>query len=326
MTLIDQYNRVHTYLRISVTDRCNYRCVYCMPKEGLRWEPKENILQYEEIAYLAHLFCKLGIKQIRITGGEPTLRSDICSLIEALAKTNGLEDLSMTTNGHLLSTLAPSLRKAGLKRCNISIDSLQEDRFHRITRGGSLQRVLHGIDTAIANDIAPIKCNVVLLKGQNDDEIMDFIHYCAARPHVLKVRFIEYMPFEARWHQCVSNQTVLDRISEHYSISEHNSKVGSGPAKEYVIPELGVHVGFISPLSNKFCQGCNRLRLMADGNLRTCLSKEKHPSLRDVIRSPHSEDELLQHIRNIVWNKVEAHTCSEEEGKPFEGVMTRIGG
>jgi GTP 3',8-cyclase len=325
MTLIDQFQRKHTYLRISVTDRCNFKCVYCLPEEGIEWQPKKDILQYEEIAYLSHIFCREGITGIRITGGEPTLRSDICSLIHALSVTDGLEDLSMTTNAHLLHKLAVPLKEAGLKRINISIDSLRPERFKKLTRGGDLSIVIKGIEKAIQVGLKPIKLNVVVLKGQNEDEILDFVHFSARYPDV-QVRFIEYMPFEARWHQCFSSTEIKKIISTSYTLSPIQKGIGQGPSNDFWIEDLNTFVGFISPLSNKFCQSCNRLRLMADGHLRTCLSKEKHPSLRGIIRGAHTEEELVQTIRNIVWNKIEGHECSVENGTPFEGIMTRIGG
>jgi GTP 3',8-cyclase len=326
MNLTDRFNREHKYLRISVTDRCNYKCIYCMPKDGIKWQPKSEILLFEEIAYLAHIFCKMGITHIRLTGGEPTLRSDICSLISALSSTSGLKDLSITTNGHQLMHLGGSLKDAGLNRCNISIDSLNHDTFKKLTRGGNLKRVLRGIQTAINVGLTPIKLNVVLLKDENDHEILDFIHFCSGYADVLQVRFIEYMPFEMRWHKCVSSKEILKTISKEYEILESNKINGLGPSKEFYIPKLGVRFGIITPLSNSFCQSCNRLRLMADGQLRTCLSNEKHSSLKDIIRSNHTEELLSKKINEIVFNKVEKHECNEDDGNSFEGIMTRIGG
>lgn len=324
--LVDSYGRVHTYLRVSVTDRCNYRCVYCMPAEGMSWRPRDELLTYEEIARVVFVFAKLGIRQIRITGGEPTLRSDITQLISALSQIEGIDDLAMTTNAHTLGRLAPRLADAGLKRINISIDSLRPDRFKAITRGGSLSRVLAGIEAARAAGMTPIKLNAVLLRGQNDDEIFDLIDYCAAAGGDLQLRFIEYMPFEARWHECVPAAEVRDRISERYAIVPDTSKVGAGPSKTWRIPALGLKVGFISPLSNRFCDSCNRLRLMVDGHLRTCLAHEDTPSLRDLIRTGASDDQLERAIRLMVMGKPDGHHCEVDGGTLFEGVMTGIGG
>ncbi|MEL6348755.1 MAG: GTP 3',8-cyclase MoaA [Myxococcota bacterium] len=324
--LTDSYGRVHTYLRVSVTDRCNYRCVYCMPAEGMSWRPKADLLTYEEIARVVYVFARLGIRQIRLTGGEPTLRSDITSLIAALNDIEGIDDLAMTTNAHTLARLAPKLADAGLKRLNVSLDTLRADRFTEITRGGRLDRVLAGIDAARAVGITPIKINAVLLRGHNDDEIFDLIHYCASAQGDLQLRFIEYMPFEARWHECVPANEVRARIAARYDIRPDDKKVGRGPAKTWKIPALGLKVGFISPLSNRFCDSCNRLRLMVDGHLRTCLAHEDTPSLRDLVRSGASDQALERNIRMMVMGKPDGHHCEVDGGTVFEGVMTGIGG
>ncbi|MFT4977841.1 MAG: cyclic pyranopterin phosphate synthase, partial [Myxococcota bacterium] len=312
--LVDSYGRVHTYLRVSVTDRCNYRCVYCMPAEGMSWRPREDLLSYEEIARVVYVFAKMGIRQIRLTGGEPTLRSDITDLVTAISQIEGIDDLSMTTNAHTLARLAPRLADAGLQRINISIDSLRPDRFKALTRGGSLERVLAGIDAARAVKMTPIKLNAVLLAGENDDEIFDLIDYCAASEGELQLRFIEYMPFEARWYSCVPAAEVRARIQQRYDIVPDSDKVGGGPAKSWKIPSLGLKVGFISPLSNRFCEQCNRLRLMVDGHLRTCLAHEDTPSLRDLVRGGATDQVLEASIRNMVLGKPDGHHCEVDGG------------
>ncbi|MFT5681354.1 MAG: cyclic pyranopterin phosphate synthase [Myxococcota bacterium] len=326
MPLTDQYGRVHTYLRVSVTDRCNYRCVYCMPAEGMSWVPRKELLTYEEIARIVRVFAGLGIRQIRLTGGEPTMRSDITQLIATLRDIPGIDDLSMTTNAHTLARLAQPLVEAGLTRLNVSIDSLKPDRFAALTRGGDLKRVLDGIEAARAAGLTPIKLNAVLLAGENEDEIFDLVEYAAAADGDLQLRFIEYMPFEARWHRCVPAAEVRRRLATRYTLATTPDKIGGGPSREWRIAENGLRVGFISPLSHRFCDTCNRLRLMVDGHLRTCLAHEDTPSLRDLLRQGASETELADSIRLMVLGKPDGHHCEVDGGEVFQGVMTGIGG
>ena len=325
--LLDRLGRVHTYLRVSVTDRCNYRCVYCMPEEGLNWLPREDLLNYEEIARLIRVFARLGIRKIRLTGGEPTLRADLPLLVEAIAQTPGIDDLSLTTNGHTLARLAPRLAAAGLRRVNISLDSLRPDRFAALTRGGSLERVLAGVDAALAAGIRPVKINAVLLQGENDDEILDLAAFFGQRAADIELRFIEYMPFEARWHACVPSAQVRATLATRYTLCPDGPRsADAGPARTWRLAENGLRVGFISPLSEHFCATCNRLRLMVDGHLRTCLAHEDTPSLRDLLRQGHDDDALAAAIRAMVMGKPDGHDCGVTEGQLFEGVMTAIGG
>jgi cyclic pyranopterin phosphate synthase len=326
MALTDRYGRIHTYLRVSVTDRCNYRCVYCMPAEGMSWVPRRELLTYEEIARIVRVFAGLGIQRIRLTGGEPTMRSDITRLITTLRGIEGITDLAMTTNGHTLTRLAAPLAAAGLTRLNVSIDSLKPDRFAALTRGGDLKRVLNGIEAARAAGLTPIKLNAVLLAGENEDEIFDLVDYAAAAGGDLQLRFIEYMPFEARWHRCVPAEEVRRRLSSRYTLAPTTDKTGGGPSREWSIAENGLRIGFISPLSHRFCDSCNRLRLMVDGHLRTCLAHEDTPSLRDLLRDGATEDELAESIRQMVLGKPDGHHCEVEGGEVFQGVMTGIGG
>ena len=326
-SLIDQFGRQHSYLRVSLTDRCNLRCLYCMPKEGLQWSPRASHLSNEELVSIIKIFSEMGIRHVRLTGGEPTLRRGLISLVQQIsAASPQLTDLSMTTNGLLLDHLAKPLQSAGLKRLNISIDSLDPARFAEITRGGNLHRVLNGIEAALEAGFQKIKLNLVLLKDHNEEEILDFIDFCARYPEILELRCIEYMPFQARWMNCVSVESIKKKLSAHYQLVAQEKHPDRGPAREYLIPENNVRIGFISPLSNRFCSSCNRLRLMADGSLRSCLAKEKHPPLRDLIRGSHTADQLKRQIQRIVWKKVDGHHCEENSGTPFEGTMTRIGG
>ena len=325
--LLDRFGRVHRYLRVSVTDRCNYRCVYCMPAEGLSWMPRSDLLRYEEIGRLVGVFAKLGVDKVRLTGGEPTVRSDIEALVAAIAAQPGIRDVAMTTNGHTLRKLAPRLAAAGLSRVNVSIDSLRPERFAEMTRGGELSRVLSGIDAAVAAGLRPVKLNAVVIGGQNDDEIIDLVRYAGERAPAVALRFIEYMPFGERWHQSVPSAELRRRIGEQLELRPLPGPAGNaGPARTFRVVESGLELGFISPLSEHFCAGCNRLRLQNDGHLRTCLAHEDTPSLRDLLRQGADDDALEQAIRAMVMAKPEGHAALITGGVPFEGVMTRIGG
>jgi cyclic pyranopterin phosphate synthase len=325
--LTDRLGRVHTYLRVSVTDRCNYRCVYCMPEEGMNWVPREQLLRYEEIARIVGVFAQLGVTKIRITGGEPTIRSDIESLVAAIAETPGITDVALTTNGHTLARQAERLHAAGLRRINVSLDTLRPDRFTALTRGGDLGRVLAGIAAARAAGMVPVKINAVLLQGENDDEVFDLVDFFGQDAATTELRFIEYMPFEARWHRCGPSADVRRQIASRYTLlPEPREGAAAGPARTWRVAESGLRVGFISPLSEHFCAGCNRLRLMVDGHLRTCLAHEDTPSLRDLLRAGASDQALADSIREMVMGKPDGHDCTVDGGEVFQGVMTGIGG
>jgi len=330
--LTDTLGRVHTYLRVSVTDRCNFRCVYCMPAEGMSWTPRSDLLSYEEIGRLVRVLAAAGVRRVRLTGGEPMVRRDIDKLVAEVAAVPGIEDVAMTTNGHHLARMADTLAAAGLRRINLSLDSLQPERFAALTRGGQLDSVLAGFHAARAAGLTPIKINCVLLQGENDDEIEDLVRYFGQWPDQVELRFIEYMPFEARWHRCVPAAQVRQRLSERWTleplrtVSGSGPGTGAGPARTWRVQETGLVVGFISPLSEHFCATCNRLRLMADGHLRTCLAHEDTPSLRDLLRAGAGPDELDAAIRTMVMGKPDGHHCETDGGTVFEGVMTGIGG
>lgn len=305
-----------------------------MPAEGLQWIPSADILTRAEINHLAKIFVSMGIEHIRLTGGEPTIRKDLLGIVSDLANIQGLADLSMTTNALTLSKLAAPLFTAGLKRLNISIDSLDPERFSSITRGGKLHKVLDGIDAAhqagFGTDSAPIKLNVVIMAGKNDHEILDFIQFAHQHPATIEPRFIEYMPFGKRLHSNKDSKSLRDQLSEHVDlIPIHADHQHRGPATHFMVRDLNLRIGFISPISNRFCASCNRLRLSAHGDLRACLAKEHHPTLRSVIRDPnHSEAQVTSLIQQIVWGKVKGHQCATEDTQPipFEGIMTQIGG
>lgn len=324
--LTDSLGRVHTYLRISVTDRCNYRCTYCMPAEGFRWMPHADVLSYEEITRLVGIFAAAGVRRLRLTGGEPTLRKDLPLLVAMLAEVPGIQDIALTTNGHFLAEQAEPLARAGLRRINISLDSLRPERFARLTRGGDLARVLHGIEACHAAGLRPVKINAVLLKGENEDEVEELVEHFGQQADRTELRFIEYMPFEARWFQCVPAAQVRQRLAERYTLIPQRGGSGDGPARSWMIEESGLLVGFISPLTEHFCAGCNRLRLMANGHLRTCLAHEDTPSLRDLLRQGASDAQLDRAIRAMVMGKPWGHDCQADGGTLFEGVMTGVGG
>jgi len=325
--LEDSFGRQHTYLRVSVTDRCNYRCVYCMPESGLSWVPRDELLTYEEIARIVRIMASMGVSKVRITGGEPTLRSDIISLISAIRSIDGIEDIAMTTNGHTLAGLADQLAEAGLNRVNVSIDSMDPDRFAELTRGGNLERVLKGIAAARTAGLTPIKLNAVLLAGENEDALFDLISYCEPNAEDTELRFIEYMPFEERRFETVPAEQIREKLRQRYTLSVSAPRGHSdGPARSVQIAENGLKVGFISPLSEHFCATCNRLRLMADGHLRTCLAHDGTPSLKDLIRTGLTDTELETEIRAMVLGKPSGHDCQIDGGTLFEGVMTAIGG
>ena len=278
------------------------------------------------------MFAGLGIRRVRITGGEPTVRRDIDKLVAEVVAVPGIEDVAMTTNGHHLGRMAESLAAAGLSRINLSLDTLQPERFSTLTRGGHLDRVLEGFQAALNAGLVPIKINCVLLQGENEDEVEDLVHYFSQWPQQVELRFIEYMPFEARWHHCVPAAQVRARLSQRWTLTPLRTVAGSGPgtgggpARTWRIEQTGQVVGFISPLSEHFCATCNRLRLTADGHLRTCLAHEDTPSLRDLLRDGASAGDLEQAIRDMVMGKPAGHDCQADGGTVFEGVMTGIGG
>jgi GTP 3',8-cyclase len=323
MSLVDGLGREHTYLRVSVTDRCNFRCVYCMPADGFESMPRDELLSYEEIARLVRIFAGMGIQRVRLTGGEPLIRRDLERLVHELGQIPGITDIALTTNAHRLAGCAEELAASGLTRINVSLDSLDPERFSKLTRGGKLAKVLAGIEAAVAAGLTPVKINAVVLAGENEDELFDLVEYFKGPEYVL--RFIEYMPFEARWHSCVPTRELRKRLKERWDMEPLGDRLGDGPAVNWQLSN-GARVGFISPMSEKFCSTCNRLRLMADGHLRTCLSDDGTPSLRDFVRSGSTDEQIEQAIRAMVLTKREGHNATEEGGTPFEGVMTRVGG
>lgn len=315
--MIDGFNRDINYLRISITDRCNLRCGYCMPKEGLSVIGHDDILKYEEILRIVEIAIKLGVTKVRITGGEPLVRRGVVDFIARLSELSGLKDISLTTNGVLLESFAAPLFQAGIKRINISLDSLNAEKYSRITRGGDIKAVLRGIDAAYQVGFDPIKINTVVINGVNDDEILDFARLSIEKP--FQIRFIELMPMgQAGDHYAgrfLSNDVIRERIEKVYRLEfiPGKSKYTDGPARIYRIDDAPGTVGFISPISSHFCKTCNRMRLTADGQLRACLLEEGEVGLREALRRGCSDEELLGLIKSAVNKKPMQHEISQDE-------------
>ena len=284
----DQFGRRVEYLRISVTDKCNLRCTYCMPLEGLPWMPKDELLTYEEIAEVVRTMAGMGLRKVRITGGEPLVRRDLPELVRMIADVPEIEDLSLSTNGVLLDRFADELREAGIQRVNISLDSLQPERVDAIARRpGSFPKIMAGFDAAERVGFAPIKVNVVLMGGVNDDEVEAFAAITRERPW--HVRFIEVMPtgsnLEISADGFFSCQEALRRLRRVDRLEPVEGPVGNGPATYYRFPDAPGTVGVISPMSHNYCERCNRMRLTADGHLRPCLFGDLQTNLRDPLRA-----------------------------------------
>ncbi|XP_047354527.1 molybdenum cofactor biosynthesis protein 1 isoform X2 [Vespa velutina] len=326
--LTDSFGRRHTYLRISITERCNLRCTYCMPAEGVKLTAKDGILKTEEIIRLADLFTKEGICKIRLTGGEPTVRKDIVDIIAELKKLENLEQVAITTNGLTLTRQLPALQRAGLDGLNISLDTLKADRFERFTRRKGWAKVMASIDLAVQLGYNPVKVNCVVMRGFNDDELVHFVNMTKDRP--LDIRFIEYMPFygnEWKENKMVSFDEMKNIIRQTYPEFQALSNKPNDTSKAYQVPGFTGQIGFITSMTHNFCSSCNRLRITADGNLKVCLFEGKSEvSLRDVLRSGGSEEDLKNIIRNAIWGKKKQHAgmfnLSQMENRP----MILIGG
>jgi len=308
--LRDAYQRPVKDLRISVTDRCNYRCTYCMPLDEYVWIERDQILTYEEIARAARLFVELGVNQIRLTGGEPLVRKDLASLVAQLSGLPGVEDLSLTTNGSLLAEQAEGLRAAGLRRLNVSVDTLDRDKFRRITQRGDLDRVLEGLFTAQRLGFAPIKINAVIERGVNDGEILDLAEF--GRRHGFAVRFIEYMDVGNvnNWHsdRLVSKAEILRIIGARYPLREVGRSEGSAPSVDYQFADGGGDLGVISSVTEPFCASCTRARLTADGKLVTCLFSETGHDLKGPLRASASDAEVKEFIRGVWGARVDRYS------------------
>ena len=325
MELVDTFGRVHRDLRIAVTDRCNFRCQYCMTEEGMVWMPREGLLSFEEIERIARLLVdRYGVESIRLTGGEPTVRAHLDRLVARLATLD--VDLAMTTNGVTLPLVAQTLRDAGLKRLNISLDSLDRERFLELTRRDDLDRVLGGIDAALAAGFDPVKINVVLMNGINDDEIVDFARF--GREKGVVVRFIEFMPLDAdeQWgrHRVVPLQQVVETVNAAFPIEAIERT--SAPATRYRYADGNGEIGVIATVTEKFCDTCDRIRLTADGQFRNCLFGTTDYNLRDALRDGASDDDLAAVIEGAVHDKWAGHGIDTVHFIRPKRNMSQIGG
>ncbi len=306
--LIDSFDRHIRYLRLSVTDRCNLRCTYCMA-EDMTFLPKSKVLSLEEMAQVSKAFVDLGVEKIRLTGGEPLVRNGIVELAQEIGKLDGLRELVMTSNGVLLDKFAKPLRDAGMSRINISIDSLRKDRFNTLTRFGNLEDVLRGIDAAREAGFKKIKLNAVVLKGTNDDEVIDLTQFAVDKG--LDISFIEEMPLgeidgHVRVETAVENRTIREQLEEHFKLEKSDfNDSASGPSRYLNIVDSDSKVGFISPMSDNFCASCNRVRVTAEGLLLLCLGNEHSLDLREIIR--HDPDSLKEAIVGSMQRKPERH-------------------
>lgn len=327
--LIDSFGRVHTSLRISVTDRCNIRCFYCMPDENIRFKPRSELLTFEEIERLARVGAKLGINKLRLTGGEPLVRAELAALVEKLASIPGIEDLALTTNGILLADQAAALKAAGLRRVNISLDAMREETFRTIARRDGLDRVFAGIAAAQQVGFEQIRLNAVAIRGLTEEEIVPLARY--ARQQRLELRFIEFMPLDAeqRWQhdQVLAGETIRAALEAEFGpLVPAERPDPSQPASDYDYADGVGRVGFINPVSQPFCGDCNRLRLTAEGQVRNCLFSMVEWDARRLLRAGGSDAELAQLLRECVMAKKPGHGIDSPEFLRPERAMYQIGG
>jgi len=326
--LHDALGRPAEKLRISVTDRCNFRCTYCMPEAGLNWQDKAQLLSYEEILSLAQILTELGVRQIRLTGGEPLLRRDLVSLVARLQALPKLEKLSITTNGTLLPSLGPALYAAGLRAYNVSLDSLNPQRFGQVVRRDALDQVMAGLETLSRWPDCEIKLNVVVMRGVNEHEALDFARL--ARQHNWTIRFIEFMPLgqDDEWSQqlVVPGEELRQQIAASYPLRALE-QAGKNPASRWTFAdtERG-EMGFINSVTEPFCHSCNRIRLTSDGQLRTCLFSLQETDLKTPLRRGAEAPELEALIRQAIWNKEPGHLINQADFQRPARTMSRIGG
>jgi cyclic pyranopterin phosphate synthase len=326
--LLDAHGREITDLRISVTDRCNFRCRYCMPAEGMKWLDRSDLLSFEEIARLAGVLAGLGITDVRLTGGEPLARRDFPTLVGMLRSIAGIRDLSLTTNGYLLERDAAALVEAGIDRVNVSIDSLARDRFHEVTRRDALPQVLRGLEAIAAFDrVRPIKVNAVAMRDFTEDEVFRFCEL--ARSSNYQVRFIEFMPLDGdrAWSpdQVLTGDEIRALIETRFPLRELRREPHA-TARVFAFADGQGEIGFINPVSEPFCADCNRIRLTAEGELRTCLFSVRETDLREPLRSGAGDEELERVIRDAVWRKELKHRVNEPGFVAPARTMSAIGG
>ena len=328
--LVDSYGRRIKSMRISITDKCNFRCTYCMPAEGLPWLKKAEILSYEEIERIVRVAVSIGIEQIRLTGGEPLVRRDVPDLVRSLRNIEGLHSLSITTNGILLKQQAAALAEAGLNRINVSMDSLVREKFAKLARRDQLARVLEGLEELEKYpSVHPIKVNAVAIRDFSEEEVLDFVKLARNKAYVM--RWIEFMPLDAdqiwRKEDILTGAELKAIIENAYgSLVQITTGDPAETARRYTFSDGIGEVGFINPVSEPFCASCDRIRLTADGQLRTCLFATEETDLRAVIRSEASDDDLAATIRKAVWNKELKHYIGDKRFKRASRSMSMIGG
>lgn len=327
--LVDGHGRVHTNLRISVTDRCNIRCFYCMPNENVRFKPRHELLSFEEIERFAQVVVRMGVSKLRITGGEPLVRHEIHKLVARLAAIPGVQDLAMTTNGMLLADQAAALRRAGLKRLNVSLDAMREETFFKIARREGLQRVLDGIFAAQRCGFERIRLNAVSIRGLTEGEILPLAEF--ARQHGLELRFIEFMPLDAegRWDdgQVLTGEEIRRSIEAKFGpLVVADRADPSQPALDYQYADGAGRVGFINPVSQPFCGDCNRLRITAEGQVRNCLFSTVEWDARAAIRGGGSDEQLADLVRTCIAAKKPGHGIDSPEFLRPQRAMYQIGG
>jgi cyclic pyranopterin phosphate synthase len=326
--MLDNNHRIINYLRLSVTDRCNLRCIYCMAEHGVQFIPHREILSYEEMLRIVRLCVHKGIRKVRVTGGEPLVRKEVIHFLEVLCKIEGLEEISMTTNGVLLKDFAADIKNSGIRRINVSLDSLKPERFFRITGKDYFGRVWEGLEEAEHVGFHPIKINVVAIKGINDDEILDFAELAVKKPY--HIRFIELMPVgnQSAWNaeRFVSTDEIYGLIQSHSDLNPVKSNPYDGPAQRFKIQGGKGEIGLISALSHHFCDHCNRLRLTPEGHLRGCLFSDQEIDLKTALRQKKKDGDLLQLIELAIKNKPKEHGLLKCLPRKCVPQMNRIGG
>lgn len=326
--LLDPFRRKINYLRISITDRCNLRCRYCMPEQGVPLIPHGEILTYEEILRIVHVFAMEGISKVRLTGGEPLVRKGIVDFVSSLSQIKEIKDLSLTTNGILLREFAQDLKNAGLKRINVSLDSLKKEKFYQITRKDNFERVWAGIEESLRVGLSPIKINMVAIKGLNDDEIESFAQLTLALP--LVVRYIEYMPSnngeDWRESNILTIPQIKNRLDKMGNFIPIPSDRWDGPAKRFRMEGALGEIGLIGAVSSHFCDDCNRLRLTPDGKIRTCLFSDEEIDVKELIRNGGSDRDLKDQLLVALMKKPERHSINKHQFKKCQRNMSAIGG
>lgn len=323
----DQFGREITYLRLSVIDKCNLRCVYCMPMGGVRGVESSELLTLDEMERLIRLFANLGIRKIRLTGGEPTIRKSLPELLRRIRTVSGIREVAMTTNGVLLPLLAKELKAAGLDRVNISLDTLEREKFIRITGMDHLPEVLRGVEAAVREELTPVKLNTVVMRGINDEEAVNLVHFAIERK--VHIRFIEVMPTHARVLQTrdrlVPSKEIKEKLDREFYLEAIPSYAGS-PSRDFQVAGTSTTVGFISPLSNFFCASCNRIRLKATGALKTCLHGAEVLNLRDLLRSGLRDEAMSRLIERVVFGRAAEHFLNNEFVPHQDFFMSQVGG